>query len=142
MTHPEVHQGLEALAGLKETIRKLTRPAILLLVEDNDADVKLLEHSLLKFRIDLSTAANAKDAIRLFGTKQYDVVLLDLVLGHESGLPVIEHIRRVTKAIPIIVLTGHPDDSPIANDAMAAGATCVFRKPMTESQLSLIFGAI
>ena len=59
-----------------------------------------------------------------------DIVLLDLNLGARSGLDLLRDLRAVAKFrdLPIVVITGEPEDSPMLAAASASSVTGVLRK--------------
>ena len=52
-------------------------------------------------------AANGREAIEAVRDSGVDAVLLDLKLGDEDGLKVLQTIREADPSIPVIMLTGH-----------------------------------
>ena len=71
---------------------------------------------------------NGRDLLRLLMEDPFDLVLLDLRLGEESGLNVLEMLRQANLDVAIIVISG---DSMIesAIGALRAGANDYLRKP-------------
>jgi signal transduction histidine kinase len=102
-----------------------TRPLHLLLVDDSEADRRLVETMLRQVRGDhdrLTSVSNAQDACRALTAHDVDLVLLDLTLPDSRG---IDTVRRVVAAarddVPIVVLTG-TDDEEVGLACVAAGA--------------------
>jgi len=52
-------------------------------------------------------AANGREAIEAVRDSGVDAVVLDLKLGDEDGLKVLQNIREADPSIPVIMLTGH-----------------------------------
>ncbi len=78
-----------------------------ILIVDDEADVRdLVARSLAYGQNDLVTinAATGDEALRLIGTDQPDLMLLDLLLPGKDGFAVLEELRR-TSDLPVIVLT-------------------------------------
>ncbi|MDO8302137.1 MAG: response regulator, partial [Sedimentisphaerales bacterium] len=85
----------------------------ILLIEDNLADAGLLKASLAtangsKFKIE--HAVRLKDALAKLSSEHFDVLLLDLSLPDSTGLETVSAIQKISKHIPIIVLTGNEDE--------------------------------
>ncbi len=112
---------------------------LLLLVEDNGADVFLVEQAIEFHQVPvrMTVAEDGEAACDYFEKADADVnfpcpaiVLLDLNLPKKSGTEVLEQVRKSAKchSIPIIVLTSSdsPDDR---NRAARLGADRYFRKP-------------
>lgn len=95
-----------------------------LLVEDNPADVRLLQEAVAEVpaaRIRLLRAETLQAAFRLLSEEVFDVVLLDLWLPDESGLATLTSVHAHAPFIPIVVLTGLDDES-LAVNAVRLGA--------------------
>ncbi len=51
----------------------------------------------------------AAEAFNLLGANQYDMVLLDISLPDRSGLEILTHVRREKYALPVLVISAHPE---------------------------------
>ena len=102
-----------------------TRPLHLLLVEDSDADIRLVELMLSQVRGEqdrhtrVSTTAAACHA--LAAHDDIDLVLLDLRLPDSQGIDTVRRIVEAARDVPIVVLT-ETDDEAIGRACVAAGA--------------------
>lgn len=114
--------------------------ADILLVEDCPADIELIRYVFEKAGIcnDLrviSDGLEALDCLMSVGAYEKkeppDIVFLDLNLPGIGGM---EILRRVQKAIPIVILTGSADDEALALQSGARAKTFL-SKPMTEKSL-------
>ena len=78
--------------------------AIILIVED-DLDIQeLLQNFLQEAGYEVSIANDGVEAVSLFSTAHYDLILLDVMLPKIDGFTVCELIRKQSQ-IPIIMLT-------------------------------------
>lgn len=89
------------------------RTYVLLLVEDNPADISLIEELL--DATDSSDyhcikAESIKDALSCIHHDQIDVILLDLQLPDSMGIESVKKMRAAAGDIPIVVLTGTKDE--------------------------------
>jgi|KBSSwiStaDraftv2_1062776.scaffolds.fasta_scaffold2970940_1 two-component system nitrogen regulation response regulator NtrX len=83
------------------------------LLVDDDANVRQsLEQALLKENFRVVAAATSQEAIQQFGEKRVDIVLLDLNLGKENGWDTVEKLRKIRPRLPVIVMTGQPEQVP------------------------------
>lgn len=101
------------------------RPARILLVEDNPADVRLTREMLreAKVRNDLLVATNAEEAERILGLageaasgdRRPDLVLLDLNLPGKSGHELLEEIKEheTLRRIPVVILSSSEAEQDI-----------------------------
>jgi len=117
-----------------------TRPIEILLVEDNPADVRLVEEGLneTKIRNVLHAVVNGKQALDfLFRREEHaeaprpDLILLDLNLPGISGHEVLAAVKGDDglKAIPVVVLTSSEAENEIRR-AYEAHANCFISKPV------------
>lgn len=99
-----------------------------LLIEDDDIDIRLVKRVLSKcpqpveFAIEpVRSLAEAIEYLAL-GRAEYDIVLLDLGLPDSTGIETLRRIKKVDPEIPIVVLTGLNDEetgiASIQNGAM------------------------
>jgi len=119
-----------------ELREKKKESPLLLLVEDNDANIDLVKLYLKKdYRLDV--AKDGLSAIDLAGKNKFDCILMDINLGPGmDGGEAIERIRLMDayKATPIIAVTGytlqHEKDA-----ILRKGANHYLAKPFDKSQL-------
>lgn len=95
----------------------------ILLIEDNAADVKLLEHHLQEASIkhDLFRADTLFEGIEIALEKDIEIVLLDLTLPDSSGFKTLSKYLDRVPNIPVIVMTGMNNEI-VGNQAIKAGA--------------------
>jgi CheY-like chemotaxis protein len=115
------------------------RPARVLLVEDNEADVRLTREALREAGEDvrLSTVGDGDQAMLYLRREQGyaevprpDLVLLDLNLPRKSGLEVLDEMRAdgALASIPVIVLTSSAAHQDV-EACYARGANAFVVKP-------------
>ncbi len=87
----------------------LPKNPIILCVDDEPANLKLLENILVPRGYEVVSVASGEDALRKIKTRPIDLVLMDLMLPGMDGLQVSRKIKDNKKArnIPIIMLTAH-----------------------------------
>ena len=85
-----------------------------LLVDDDPVDQQLTIRALAKsaprIRFKVETAGTLSEAIKLLGTKSYDVILLDPGLPDSNGISTVKKAHEANSRIPIVVLTGLEDE--------------------------------
>jgi two-component system response regulator RegA len=101
-----------------------------LLVDDDTLYLQTLQRSLQKRGLTTSIATNVAAALEFANTKPLDFALLDLRLSTESGLALIEPLRRGHPAIRIVLLTGYASVAT-AVEAIKRGADNYLLKPTT-----------
>jgi HAMP domain-containing protein/CheY-like chemotaxis protein/signal transduction histidine kinase len=107
ITKPATTEGLvNALTRIKEYAAP--RHKRLLIVEDSEAEAMSIKELLDHDDIEILTAANGEDALKVLHEQQVDCVVLDLRLPDISGFEVMTRIRDDEKVrdVPIVVFTG------------------------------------
>lgn len=71
-----------------------------ILVVDDEASIRTLVKTVLeRAGYDVTTARDGHEAIALLAASDYDVVLLDVIMPHLSGLGVVDELRRKNTAV-------------------------------------------
>ena len=85
----------------------------ILLVEDNAADVRLIEELLTEAgaRFEITHAERLSTAQVLLAERRFDAVLLDLGLPDSHGLESLTAMVEAARDMPIVVLTGLNDEA-------------------------------
>jgi C4-dicarboxylate-specific signal transduction histidine kinase len=93
-----------------------------LLVEDNPGDARLIRE-LLRYEPgwELVWASDLRTCFRHLAEGGFEAVLLDLGLPDSQGLPTVAAVHENSPGVPIVVLTGHDDES-VSLKAVEAGA--------------------
>lgn len=100
------------------------RPLTVLAIDDDVGDAELLRRGLEQLRerpVTLVHAPNLDAARRELARPDVDLVFLDYALGATTGQQVLQSIRASGDLRPIIVLTGHGDET-IAAAVLRSGA--------------------
>ena len=122
----------------------MTRPASILLVEDNPMDVELIIDAFKEARLGnkIPVARNGKEALGfLFGEGKYadrqqyplpDIILLDLNMPGIDGHEVLRRIKYAErlKRLPVIILTSSRDEGDRAM-SYDNGANSYLVKPVS-----------
>jgi PAS domain S-box-containing protein len=106
------------------------------LIIDDDAAVCYALGSLLEAEgHTVVTAQSGKDAVKLLQSRQFDVVLTDLVMPEMDGLQTMEALKDLDPDLEVIVLTGHAAIR-VATEALKRGACDYLQKPVSLLELS------
>jgi diguanylate cyclase (GGDEF)-like protein/PAS domain S-box-containing protein len=106
-----------------------------LLISDNDQDARSLEQSLDQERRTRLVAARAHDldeSLKMLGTRQVDVILLDFSLAGLDGVRNCLRLREANNTVPVIAILDDHRSSE-APGALAAGAQDVLTKGECDS---------
>lgn len=110
----------------------------LLIVDDEELNLKMLSRLLSGPRYTLYTAANGKDAVGLAEKIKPDLVLLDMKMPGLDGVETCSILKKSegTSQIPVIMLTGCPDKEAKLR-CLRAGANDFLAKPIDDVELQL-----
>ncbi|MEY2418711.1 MAG: hypothetical protein QOG90_1391 [Actinomycetota bacterium] len=87
-----------------------TTHAKVLVVDDDRSIRHVLTRYLTLEHYGVVSAANAEEALVALHDEQPDLVLLDVMLGEDDGLDLLEQMRATTQ-VPVILLTGKAEES-------------------------------
>lgn len=79
-------------------------------------------------------ATNGNEAIRKVREGGFDIVLLDISMPGKSGLETLKEIRVEDQALPVLILTMHPEEQ-YAVRALKAGASGYLTKESAPDEL-------
>lgn len=85
--------------------KKLIPTEKILLVEDEESLAKGLIYNLTEEGYNVDLAIEGKQAIEMFDKKNYDLILLDIMLPYYNGFEVAEYIRKKMPQMLILMLT-------------------------------------
>ena len=111
--------------------RPAARRGTVLIVDDEPLLIRALERILRPAGHRLLCAGSRAEMASLLEDPDLDVVLLDLFLGEESGLDVLEHVRSQRPEVEVIVMTGHASIES-AVGCMRRGAFDYLAKPFED----------
>ncbi len=113
-------------------------PAVkVLAVDDNEANLKLVNELLKDMNIEVRLADNGEAAVNLVAKNAFDLILMDIQMPGMDGLEATRRIReleRETGRTPIIALTAHAM-SDNKSKLLLAGMDDYLSKPISENEL-------
>ncbi|RLD72618.1 MAG: hypothetical protein DRI98_01450 [Bacteroidetes bacterium] len=114
------------------------KDAKILLVEDNAINQKIVLLSLNKLVNRIDVASNGKQALEMFGSKQYDLILMDIMMPIMDGIVATQKIREIESTgdrhVPIVAVTANALAGDREN-CLAAGVDDYIAKPFTTEML-------
>lgn len=90
----------------------------ILVVEDENPLAKVLQDKLVSFGYDVQIVFNGEDALKKIHDKNFDLILLDIILPKIDGLHVLGKLKEMKIDIPVFVLSnlGQKEDLKKAID--------------------------
>jgi len=114
-----------------------------LVIDDDSAICELLKLFLESNGCLVTTELAAEGALAQIRIQQFDLILLDIMLGEYNGLQVLQSIKKFSPQVSVIMITGNRDIS-LAKECLAEGADDYISKPfdfeyLRESVLASLF---
>jgi DNA-binding response OmpR family regulator len=105
----------------------------ILVVDDEPSVTDMIAYNLRKAYYDVSIAADGREALRLAGKFNPDLILLDLMIPEMDGLDVCRELRKTSK-VPVIMITalGEETDRIVG---LELGADDYVTKPFSMREL-------
>jgi class 3 adenylate cyclase/CheY-like chemotaxis protein len=106
-----------------------------LVVDDHQANLRLLEAILSPRGYEVLTAARGEEALRRIAETDIDLVLLDIVMPGIDGYEVCRRIRDdpLTAYLPVVMVTASGEEEKVRS--LEAGADDFLTKPVKSSEL-------
>ncbi|RUS48932.1 response regulator transcription factor [Cohnella sp. AR92] len=106
----------------------------ILIIEDDSSIVEMLRNAFSREGFLIDAAADGMEGLALFSNKEYDLVLVDLMLPELDGMEVIRRIRERSK-LPILIMSAKDGDVDKAL-GLGFGADDYIQKPFSTIELS------
>jgi DNA-binding NtrC family response regulator len=106
----------------------------ILIVDDKLKLCKSLAQNFEHLGYEAAIATGGDEALAAFSARRSDVVLLDIVLGEESGIDVLKRLHAVDPAVPVIMITAYASVDT-AVQSLKLGAFDYVRKPLDFDEL-------
>lgn len=112
--------------------------ARIVVIDDEPVNIKVVTRLLrLEGYSHFVNTNESRDALNLIRRESPDLVLLDLMMPHHSGLDILSELRshESTQHVPVIILTAATDRVTRVN-VLQAGANDFLNKPIDPSELA------
>lgn len=115
----------------------------ILIADDNEINIKVLQHFLASFDCSIVIARDGRAAVRAYRAHKVDAVLMDIQMPELDGFDATREIRKIERAegakpVPIIAVTAHvkPADQYLC---IEAGMNDYLQKPVNFAALNSVF---
>jgi DNA-binding NtrC family response regulator len=117
--------------------RDQTKPAKVLVVDDEAAERDGLARLVGQWGYEVETARSGEEALEFVETQHPAVVLTDLVLPEMDGLSLLQKLRETGRPPAVLLITGHGTVES-AVEAMRHGAFDYLTKPVDATRLQVL----
>jgi len=120
--------------GLSQSSAKV--PIKVLAVDDNDANLKLINALLLEQVAEVTIATNGKEAVDLCNSERFALIFMDIQMPVMDGISALKHIRAqsLNESVPIIAVTAHALTGE-KDKLLKEGFDSYMTKPIDEAML-------
>ena len=106
-----------------------------ILVVDDEAEIRRSVRMILEYEgHDVQEASSGPEALALVQREPPDLVFLDIKMPGMDGLEVLQKMREVNEALPIVIISGHATVST-AVEATKLGAFDFIEKPLSSERV-------
>lgn len=109
----------------------------ILVIDDEESIRFTFSYLLADQGFDVTSVASHDEGLQALADDHYDLIFLDLLLGVHSGLGTLQEIKQHHAEIPVIMITGAPDEETVAK-AIRLGAFAYVPKPVRQETLANI----
>ena len=104
-------------------------------IVDDDQSVREAATNLFRSMGFVAVAfASAEEFLSSDALERTSCIVLDVQMPGMGGLNLQSHLAAIGRQIPIVFVTGYPDDG-VRSAAMQSGAICFLTKPFNEGDL-------
>jgi len=128
--------------------------ATVLVVEDDEAERRLLCDFLRERRLHVDTARDGIEALHQISSAAYDLILLDVMMPGMSGVDFLDSLRalsndpsvKAVEKLPAVIVITAATDAALPNDAIQLRypevVRGIFRKPLDIQRLGACVGEV
>ena len=118
------------IAPLRQAREEAAEPAVILVVDDDESNRDVLYRRLTRQGHTVKSVSSGADALRLMSEREFDVVLLDIMMPDKDGHEVLRHIKEtegLRRTAVIMISAVNEVDSVVR--CIQAGADDYLTKP-------------
>jgi len=112
-----------------------TPPRPLVLVVDDEVEIRSALHLGLQDEFEVESAASAEDAERMLSLAGYDVILCDHLMPGEDGLPFLIRMHQKYPNVHRIMMTSYINPEILSRSIPLAGLAACLTKPIPLADL-------
>lgn len=114
----------------------MRKPPLILIVDDDPANLDILQARLAAHNYEILAAADGEEGLNMAKEKQPDLILLDIMMPKMDGIEVCRHIRADSSLpfMPIIMVTAKADSKDVVA-GLEAGGDEYLTKPVDHAAL-------
>ncbi len=103
----------------------------ILLIDDDEDYLSFLAAVLTSLGHDFDQATDGFGAQQKYKTKQYDLIISDIIMPEMSGIEILKHVKNTHPKTDVILITGYTKEYTFS-DIIKLGAADFIEKPFTK----------
>ncbi len=113
---------------------KATKPARILIVDDEEKVMKATMRALRQDGYSISSAFNGEEALRMYSEERFDLVITDRKMPRMGGLELVKRLKAKDPGARIIVLSGGISEAEEL-EFLCSGALGIMSKPFDNAEI-------
>jgi len=109
--------------------------AVILVIEDDPGMRDMLEGTLAAAGHEVVAASSGRNCVQLCSAHAFGLVITDLIMPEQEGLETIREIRSKFPAMPVIAISGAPEEWKALDIARRLGANETLAKPFSPKEM-------
>ena len=106
----------------------------ILVVDDEESIRFTFENFLSEEGYDVTTAINYNNALAVLDQKEFDLIIIDIILGGKTGLDLVQEIRARDLRCQVVIITASPTAETVS-DAYKKDVFEYISKPVRKDEL-------
>ncbi len=131
---PVETKAADRSASLIQTIKPPPSVGRILVIDDERDVCRFFQRALGRTGYEVVTETDAKEALRQFRSRSFEVVISDVSMPDLDGITVLKKVRELDLDTPVILVTGLPSMTS-AVEAVQFGAFRYLAKPVQVAEL-------
>ena len=115
----------------------------ILAIDDNVTQLKIFD-GILGSLYKLTMIKSASEALKLLGSRGFNLILLDIEMPDVSGFEFLHEIRKIPRFMttPVIIVTSHSDPELLSRAKKTSASDVLIKPILPESLLKSIDSAL
>jgi len=110
--------------------------AKLLLVDNEPNVLEAMQLGLSIQGYEVHVAVNGPEALQIVKEKQFDIILLDLIMPGMNGIEVLKQMKKIGLTSKVLILTAYASHD-VVEEALDEGACGYILKPSSAKEISI-----
>ena len=113
----------------------------ILVVDDSGLARRLIRKTLEESGHDVEEASDGAEALERYALNHHDVVILDLLMHGMYGVEVLQKLKELNPAVPVIIVSADIQRTT-REQVREMGAVAMVNKPVTKDQLTEVLSIV